>query len=31
MGLFSPATIWVLIPITAILAGVWRQALSVKE
>lgn len=31
MGMFNAATIWVLIPITAILAGVLRQALRVKE
>ena len=31
MGLFNPATIWVLIPLAAIGAGMWRRWLSVKE
>jgi hypothetical protein len=31
MGLFSPATIWVLIPLAAIAAGMWRRWLLVKE
>ena len=31
MGLFNPATIWVLIPLAAIAAGMWRHWLSVKE
>jgi hypothetical protein len=30
-GLFDPATIWVLIPLAAIFAGMWRQWLRVKE
>jgi hypothetical protein len=30
-GLFNPATVWVLIPLAAIFAGVWRQSLRVKE
>jgi len=29
--IFSPATIWVLIPIVAILAGMWRRWLRLKE
>lgn len=31
MGLFNPATIWVLIPLAAIAAGMWRRWLRVKE
>jgi hypothetical protein len=31
MGLFNPATIWVLIPLAAIAAGMWRHWLRVKE
>jgi hypothetical protein len=31
MGLFSPGTVWVLIPIAGILAGVFRQMLRIKE
>lgn len=31
MGLFNPATIWVLIPLAAIGAGMWRRWLRVKE
>ena len=31
MGLLNPATIWVLIPLAAIGAGMWRRWLSVKE
>jgi hypothetical protein len=31
VGLFNPATIWVLIPLAAIGAGMWRQWLRVKE
>jgi hypothetical protein len=31
MGLFNPATIWVLIPLAAIFAGMWRRWLRVKE
>jgi len=31
MGLFNPATIWVLIPLAAIAAGMWRHWLQVKE
>lgn len=31
MGILSPATIWVLIPLAAIGAGMWRQWLRVKE
>jgi hypothetical protein len=29
--LFSPATIWVLIPLAAIFAGMWRRWLRLKE
>lgn len=28
---FTPATIWVLIPLAAIVAGMWRRWLRVKE
>ena len=31
MGLFDPRTIWVLIPLAAIFAGMWRRWLRVKE
>ena len=31
MGLFDPATVWVLIPLAAIGAGMWRRWLRVKE
>jgi len=31
VGILSPATIWVLIPLAAIGAGMWRQWLRVKE
>jgi hypothetical protein len=30
-GLFNPAVVWVLIPLAAIFAGMWRQWLRVKE
>jgi hypothetical protein len=30
-ALFNPAVVWVLIPLAAILAGMWRQWLRVKE
>jgi hypothetical protein len=30
-GLFHPAVIWILIPLAAIVAGMWRQWLRVKE
>ena len=29
--ILSPATIWVLIPLAAIFAGMWRRWLRVKE
>jgi hypothetical protein len=29
--IFSPETVWVLIPIVAILAGMWRRWLRLKE
>jgi hypothetical protein len=29
--ILSPATIWVLIPLAAILAGMWRRWLRLKE
>lgn len=29
--IFSPATIWVLIPLAAIFAGMWRRWLRLKE
>jgi hypothetical protein len=31
VGILNPATIWVLIPLAAIGAGMWRRWLSVKE
>jgi hypothetical protein len=31
MTILSPATIWVLIPLAAIFAGMWRRWLRVKE
>jgi hypothetical protein len=31
MTLFDPATVWVLIPLAAIGAGMWRRWLRVKE
>ncbi|HEY1604223.1 MAG TPA: hypothetical protein VGF77_01340 [Allosphingosinicella sp.] len=31
MGLFDPATVWVLIPLAAIGASMWRRWLRVKE
>lgn len=31
MGLFDPGTVWVLIPLAAIAAGMWRRWLRVKE
>jgi hypothetical protein len=30
-GLFNPATVWVLIPIAAIFAGVMKHSLRIKE
>jgi len=30
-GLFNPAVVWVLIPLAAIFAGMWRQWLRMKE
>jgi hypothetical protein len=30
-GIFNPATIWVLIPIAAIFAGVMKHSLRLKE
>jgi hypothetical protein len=29
--IFTPGTIWVLIPLAAIVAGMWRRWLRVKE
>jgi hypothetical protein len=31
VGLFHASTIWVLIPLAAIAAGMWRRWLQVKE